>query len=147
MNKLNYLLFLMLFTASFVLISQTLSFDPKTGDKRFDKQLHDINANLSQNLGDFKQKVSYKYNIKESKVSDLLSEMEPAEVLITLQLLTITSKSLDEILESYKENRRAGWKAIAEDLGIENNTAAFRELKNVILFNEMPVNDNSLSQR
>lgn len=147
MNKLNYLLFLMLFSASFVLISQTLSFDPRTGDKRFDRQLHDINANLSQNLGDFKQKVAYKYKVKETQVSDLLTEMEPAEVLITLQLLTITSKSLDEILASYKENRKAGWKAIAEDLGIKNNTVAFRELKNVILFNEMPVNENSLSQR
>lgn len=147
MNRLSYLLFFMLFSASFILLYRSLSFDPKTGDEHFDKQLNQMNASLSEDITGFTKNVSTKYDMHENEISKLLAEMEPAEVLITLQLLTITAKPLKEVLHSYKKNHRKGWKAIAEDLGIRANTSEFRELKNIVIFNDLPKNDSSLSQR
>ncbi|TNE55414.1 MAG: hypothetical protein EP338_03875 [Bacteroidetes bacterium] len=147
MNKLSYLLYFMLFSASFILISQALSFDPETGDERLDQQLHEVNSNLVQDIPAFKSRVSTEYKVDEAKISKLLDEMEPAEVLMTLQLITLTSKSLEDILISYKKNHQHGWKTIAADLGIQDQELLYKEIRNVIIFNSATTYENSLSQR
>lgn len=145
MNKLNYLLFFAMLTASFLLISQTLSFDPNTGDEQLDEQLNEINSQAVTDLLSFQNEVSEKYHVGKDKISALLAIMEPVEIIIAYEISALTEKPIEQVIKSYKANKSEGWKAIAADLGVKSNTPEFSELKNILLEKYTQADEKTLS--
>jgi len=146
MNKINLPIIFMMLSATFILLSQTLSFDPNTGDNHLDQKLSEINVKASDNINAFIDRVNLIYNVEKSQVQELLEVMEPADVLIALQVNHITDNSLADVLDSYKENNKAGWKAILNDLGIKSSSYEYVELKKIKQFNDISFITNTLSQ-
>lgn len=147
MNKLNYLLFFMLLSASFLLISQTLSFDPNTGDEQFDDQLNQLNSIANNDLDQFEKNVSEKYHVSTHKVTEMLSIMEPVEVLVSFETASLTEEPIDIVIESYRKNKFSGWRLIVRELGIKGNSREFAELKKSFLQTNFFEPQNTLSKK
>lgn len=146
MNKINLPIIFMMLSATFILLSQTLSFDPNTGDKHLDQKLTEINVKASANINAFISRINLVYNVEKSQIQELLEIMEPADVLIALQINHITDNTLADVLDSYKENNKAGWKAVLNDLGIKSSSYEYLELKKIKHFNDVSFIINTLSQ-
>lgn len=146
MNKVNYPIIFTLLSTIFILLSQTLSFNPNTGDKKFDNKLSEINVKASNDINAFIDRVHKIYNIEKNQVQNLLEEMEPADVLMAMQINYITENSLSDVLYTYKERKKAGWKFILNDLGIKSSSYEYVELKKIKQFNDVSFITNTLSQ-
>lgn len=146
MKNINYTIIFTMLSATFILLSQTLSFNPNTGDEKLDNKLSEINVKASNNINAFIDRVHKIYNVDKNQVQDLLEVMEPADVLIAMQINHITENSLTDVLASYKENNKAGWKVILNDLGIKSSSYEYVELKKIKQFNDISFITNTLSQ-
>jgi hypothetical protein len=146
MNKTNYILLSIVFFVSFLLIFNTLSFDAQTGDEKLDKKLNEINARAITNIDEFKSQIALKYQTSESEVARLLKIMEPAEILFSYEISAVSSTPIEEIIETYKNNKNEGWEIIISEIGIEKNSKKFKELKNLSIYNDQTIDDSSLSQ-
>lgn len=146
MKNINYPILFTMLSATFILLSQTLSFNPNTGDEKLDNELSEINVKASNDINAFIDRVHKIYNIDKNQVQELLEVMEPADVLIAMQINHITENSLTDVLASYKENNKAGWKVILNDLGIKSSSYEYVELKKIKQFNDISFITNTLSQ-
>jgi hypothetical protein len=146
MNKTNYILLSLLFFASFYLISNTLSYEAKTGDKLLDEKLKEINAKAITNIDEFKSFIALKYQSSESEVSKLLKFLEPAEILFSYEISVISSTPHEVVIEKFKKNKSEGWKIVISDLGIKQHTEKFNELKNLSIYDIQKIDESSLSQ-
>jgi len=102
-----------------------------TGDDELNKSLLTIDANASLDFGDFKVDISGSYDITEKKL-DYLSveiEMSAGDIYMTVELATITEKSVDEVVTVYNKNKDKGWSVIAKELGIKPGSPEFHALK------------------
>lgn len=146
MKGLNYVLIFAVFSVSIFLITTSLSFDAHTGDKEFDKKLNEINKNALADLKTFKSNVSNFYVIDQQEVSNLMSIMEPAEIILALEVAKLTNKPLSEIVNHYSENKSIGWNKILLSLGIKKNSTEFNDLKQIDL-QEINQQETTISKR
>ncbi len=146
MKNTNYPIILMMLAATFILLSQTLSFNPKTGDEGFDNKLNEINVEALSDINNFIDRVNSVYLIEKNQVQELLNVFEPAELLIALQICHVTDNTLLNVIENYKRNKSKGWKSILSDLGIKSTSYEFVELKKIVNFNDVSYITNTISQ-
>jgi hypothetical protein len=146
MNKTNYILLSIIFFASFYLISNTLSYEAKTGDKVLDQKLKEINAKAITNIDEFKRFIALKYQISESDVSKLLKVLEPAEILFSYEISVINSTPHYLVIEKFRKNKSKGWQVVINQLGIKKNSEKFNELKNLSIYDIQKIDESSLSQ-
>ena len=147
MKKTNYTILFFALIAIFSLLTYSLSFDPKTGDEKLDEKLSDINLSASLNINKFISRVASTYIVDETMVNEMLKTMEPADVLLTLQIGKVTDFSVYEIMSIYKNKSNNGWSSIFQELGIKNTSYEFTELKKIATFNEKSFVNSSLSQK
>ncbi len=55
--------------------------------------------------------------------------LAPAEVYLAAGLASVSGKSIDLVVETYRKNKAKGWGAIAKDLGIKPGSKEFKALK------------------
>ena len=120
------IIFSLLIFISGISFSQT-SFN--TGSIELDKQLGDINAKAKLDIKGFTVDLNVSHNIPVPKIEELLKIMEPAEIVLAKDISSITNKSLDTVVDSYKVNKDKGWGVIAKDMGIKPGSPEFHALK------------------
>ena len=113
-----------------MLCSQTITFNPRTGDVEMDGFLKDVNAKAAENINDFISDVEKKFNIAKNKVNELLKVMAPGDVYMTAQTAEIVKKPIDDVATTYNKNKDKGWGQIAKELGIKPGSPEFHEMKN-----------------
>lgn len=131
MKSLNYILIFAVFSVAIFLITTSLSFDAQTGDKQFDEKLNEINKDALADLKAFKSNVATFYLMEETEVSNMMSLMEPAEIILALELAKLTNKPLREIVNHYHDHKALGWNKILLSLGIKKNSTEFNDLKQI----------------
>jgi hypothetical protein len=146
MKNFNYPIVLVALVTAIVLLTNSLSFNPKTGDEKLDEKLNEINMNASMNISEFVDRLSTVYFVEKVMVDELLLTMEPVDVLLTLQISKITDYTIYDVLKSYKNNPENGWNSILNDLGIASTSKEFKQLKNVSSFNDKSFVNSVLSQ-
>ncbi|MES2588147.1 MAG: hypothetical protein V4622_04150 [Bacteroidota bacterium] len=146
MKQINYLLLFVFFSASFYLISQSLTFNAKTGDTVLDEKLKALNAEAITNISEFRSHIAMEFQTSETKITELLEIMEPAEILFAYQIAAVNSTSIDKIVTKYKQNKNEGWAVIIQKLGISQQSEKFKDLKNLSIYGKSAIYVNELSQ-
>ncbi|MFN5417507.1 MAG: hypothetical protein ACK5B9_10655 [Flavobacteriia bacterium] len=131
MKSLNYILIFAVFSVAIFLITNSLSFDAQTGDKQFDEKLNEINKDALADLKAFKSNVANFYQIDETEVSNMMSVMEPAEIILAIEVAKLANKPLTEIVNLHRENKSLGWNKILLSIGIKKNSTEFNDLKQI----------------
>ncbi len=146
MKQINYLLLFVFFSASFYLISQSLTFNAKTGDAVLDEKLKELNAEAITNISEFRSQIAMEFQTSETKITELLQIMEPAEILFAYQIAAVNSTSIDKIVAKFKQNKSEGWSVIIDKLGISQHSEKFKDLKNLSIYGKSANYANELSQ-
>ena len=110
--------------------SQTISFNPRTGDVEMDGFLKDVSTKAKENINNFVNDAVQTFNIAKDKVEGLVKIMDPGDVFMTLQTAQVVNKPVEEVKEAYMKAKDKGWGQIAKDLGIKPGSAEFHALKN-----------------
>lgn len=123
-------LFLSVITQSIFSQKAKLSYDFKTGDKELDISLNKINIDAKSDINNFIKNISTSYKVESKKIQKMLqSKMEPADIVMTLDIAQISGNSVEAIAEEYKENKEKGWGQIAKNMGIKPGSPEFHQLK------------------
>lgn len=109
--------------------AQTIAFNPRTGDVEMDGFLKDINTKATENVNEFIDNVSAKFNTAKDKVKELLKVMAPGDVYMTAQTAEIVKKPVDDVATAYNKSKDKGWGQIAKELGIKPGSPEFHALK------------------
>ena len=128
MNKHLFILFAV-FAFGFN-FSQTISFNPRTGDVEMDGFLKEVSTKAKDNINNFVSDVTQTFNVAKDKVEGLIKIMDPGDVFMTLQTAQVVNKPFEEVKEAYLKAKDKGWGQIAKDLGIKPGSAEFHALKN-----------------
>lgn len=127
--KKHFLIVLALFAFEYG-FSQTITFNPRTGDVDMDGFLKDISVKAKNDVNSFIDDAIKTFNIAKDKVENLIKIMDPGDVFMTLQTAEIVNKPVEEVKEAYVKGKDKGWGQIAKDLGIKPGSAEFHALKN-----------------
>ncbi len=109
--------------------SQTISFNPRTGDVEMDGFLKDINTKAKNDINDFINNATITFNITKDKVQGLINIMDPGDAFMILQTAQVINKPVDEVKDAYIKGKDKGWGQIAKDLGIKPGSAEFHAMK------------------
>lgn len=106
-------------------------FNPNTGDAELDLTLGNLNIEAKADLDGFKVDLSVTYDVPVAKIDYLIItiSMQPAEVFLLLEIVTIADSNIDDAVPVYQNNKDKGWGFIAKQLGIKPGSAEFKELK------------------
>lgn len=110
--------------------SQTITFNPRTGDVDMDGFLKDVSIKAKENINNFVNDAVVKFNVAKDKIEGLIKIMDPGDVFMTLQTAEIVNKPIDDVAAAYNKAKDKGWGQIAKDLGIKPGSAEFHALKN-----------------
>ena len=102
-----------------------------TGDSDLDQTLQTLDLDASISFGAFRSNISKKYHISEGNIQYLTVElgMTAGDIYLTLEMVKITERSLNEVVKAYQNNRENGWGAIALELGVLPGSDKFSVLK------------------
>lgn len=102
-----------------------------TGDSDLDQTLQTLDLDASISFGAFRTNISQRYHVSESNIQYLTVEMgmTAGDIYLTMEMVKITQKSLNDVLKAYQDNRRNGWGAIALQLGVLPGSDKFSALK------------------
>lgn len=110
--------------------SQTISFNPRTGDVEMDGFLKDVSTKAKENINNFVNDAVQTFNVTKDKVEGLIKIMDPGDVFMTLQTAQVVNKPIDDVSAAYQKSKDKGWGQIAKDLGIKPGSPEFHALKN-----------------
>ena len=143
MKQFNYILLFVFFSATFYLISQSLTFDARTGDTVLDEKLKNLNAQAVADIENFKTEIANEFQTTEVKISKLLENMEPTEVLFAYNIAMINSTPVNKVINVYQENKNQGWSVVIRKLGISQQSEKFKDLKNISIYGKTDSNFNA----
>lgn len=109
--------------------SQTITFNPRTGDVDMDGFLKDISTSAKNDINAFINDATKTFNVAKDKVEGLIKVMDPGDVFMTLQTAQIVNKPVEEVKDAYVKAKDKGWGEIAKDLGIKPGSKEFHALK------------------
>ena len=147
MKNLNYLLLFAIFVVSVFLISVSVNFDAKTGDEKFDNHLNELNKVALEDLSNFKKHISIKYHVDENEVTNMISTMEPVEILLVYEISRLMNESPSKIISRYNSNKKEGWKKVLVSLGINQSSSQYKDLTKLELQNNPIKESNPLSKK
>ncbi len=110
---------------------QSISFG--FGDAEMDAALGQLNIDAKVDLKSFSAEVTLQWGTSAVQVASALAQgLEPVEVYLAAALSRLSGKPLNTVITAYKNNRKAGWGALAKSLGIKPGSRQFKELKATI---------------
>lgn len=120
---------LSLFTISSLgLLSAQISFN--TGDVSFDADLNIINTNANKDLPTFKTDLSVSFGVSLPTIDNMFSiGMTAGDVYLGLEIASVTSKPVTDVITCYRKNKGKGWGVIAQEMGIKPGSDEFHALK------------------
>src|SRR5688572_12776656 len=120
---------LCLFTiSSLSLLSAQISFN--TGDVSFDADLNVINTNANKDLPTFKSDLSVSFGVSVGTIDNMFSVgMTAGEVYLGLEIATVTSRPVTDVITVYRKSKSKGWGVIAQEMGIKPGSDEFHALK------------------
>lgn len=96
----------------------------------FENLFNHINAQASADLGRFSSNISVQFEVPEVQVHTVLDRVKvPAEAFMVFQLVQMSRRPPEVVIEVYRKHRRRGWGAMAQELGIKPGSAEFHRLK------------------
>lgn len=102
-----------------------------TGDSGFDAKLTSINIEANKDLVSFKASVAKTYNSNLTQVNSFFSAgMNAGDVIMSFELMKLTSKPAISIISIFNTHKSKGWGAMAKELGIKPGSKEFHALKN-----------------
>ena len=131
MKNTNIFLILAFVSIAVFTVVYSFDFEAQSGDKEFDKRLNEINKNALSNISQFKRCILTTYHANESELSQLLVELEPAEVLLTYEIADLTSLTHAEVLNVFMTNKHKGLQKTLGILGIKHESAQFQNLAKI----------------
>lgn len=122
-----------------LLVAQTGSYNPNTGDTEFDTFLMELNSGAQDNQTEFKTELSVEFEVPTTSIDTLfrIESIQPADVFLILTLAKEQNKPIETIIPIYKKYKAKGWGLVLKEL--KADTKARRELikKRIIKKNEM----------
>lgn len=125
------ILFTLCLILSGVMAISQVSLKIKSGDTELDASLNEINIKAEKDYSLFKTEMKTTYKITDAKI-DLLKityGMAASDIFMTLELVKLTGKSMEDIADVFKEEKGKGWGEIAKSLGIKPGSKEFHALK------------------
>lgn len=122
------LLFIALIAVAPTIINAQIQFN--TGSSDLDADLNIINSDAKKDITSFKADLSVSFGVSVKKIDYMSSlKMEPGEIYLALEIAKISKRSVDDVIECYKNNKSKGWGYIAKEMGIKPGSAEFHQLK------------------
>lgn len=111
-------------------------FQAATGDQELDNFLQDLNAAAGGKLDVFVADLSIAYNVPKEKIFSYIQaqNLQPADVLMLLQLVKVSGKPFGQVFKQFKQYRVQGWAVVSRTVGVQPGTSAF-----VLLRQSIPV--------
>jgi hypothetical protein len=101
-----------------------------TGDTTLDNALQDAEDLSLADPAGFLLSISLQYKVPLKDLQALKDQgLKPGEILLAVNLLQATQKTLAQVSASWKANKGKGWGVIAKDLGVKPGSDAFQTLK------------------
>lgn len=102
-----------------------------TGDTGLDEALENLDFQSSISFGAFRNNISRIYNLSDSNIQYLTVEigMTAGDIYLTMEVVKITKKSVNQVVEVYLKDREKGWSAITIELGISPGSNEFEQIK------------------
>lgn len=92
--------------------------------------LSDLNAQARADIKSFGTRLSVQFGVPIPQIQSIMKTVElPGDAFMCLELSRMTDTQLDEVVSTYKRNKRKGWGAIAKELGIKPGSSEFKALK------------------
>lgn len=102
----------------------------QTGDSKMDTDLKEINEAAKKDLSTFKANLAATYTSSKDQVNAFFAAgMEPADVVMSYEIMQIANKKPEDIIRVYKADKSKGWGEMAKELGIKPGSAEFHKLK------------------
>jgi hypothetical protein len=142
---------LLLYISLHAAVPLNLSLSVSSGDVDFDVRLRAINYDAQQNLPAFYRIMDTSYEMRKPLLTKILNELRfsPADAFLMARCAKISSKTLLQVVETFRIKRREGWNVIVKDLGITPGSNMYRELKRLdtITLKEKPRSDQTVVLR
>jgi hypothetical protein len=125
MRKIANLLVLLLATS----VSCFAQYD--MADAELNASLTTIVEKYKVHFADFKSYVIANYKVTRNRYDYMESgaSMRPGDIFLAVEIEKITKKSLTDIIDSFKKNKKNGWASIAKEFGVTPGSPAFESLK------------------
>lgn len=126
MKIIRVVLFMLLIISFYPLQAQY-----NTGDAGLDEALDNLDMQSSISFGAFRNNISRIYNLSDSNIQYLTVEigMTAGDIYLTMEVVRITKKSVNQVVEVFLKDREKGWSAITMELGISPGSNEFQQLK------------------
>lgn len=111
--------------------AQVISYNPRTGDIRVDRELGYMNDYGRSNRDYFTDDVVNNFGAPRYLVNDLLTtrRWNPGDVYYACALAYQLHRPCGDVVKQYDANRGQGWGVIAQRMGIKPGSAEFHALK------------------
>ena len=90
----------------------------------------DVNIKAETNLSEFRTRLATRFNIGDTQIKTVLSNVEkPADAYMVLRLGEMSKQPTENVIKKYKSGKGKGWGALAKSLGIKPGSKGFHDLK------------------
>ena len=90
----------------------------------------DVNIKAETNLSEFRARLATRFNIGDTQIKTVLSNVEkPADAYMVLRLGEMSKQPTENVIKKYKSGKGKGWGALAKSLGIKPGSKGFHDLK------------------
>ena len=90
----------------------------------------DVNIKAETNLSEFRTRLATRFNIGDTQIKTVLSNVEkPADAYMVLRLGEMSKQPTENVIKKYKSGKGKGWGALAKSLGIKPGSKEFHALK------------------
>ena len=92
--------------------------------------LNDLDHQATADRHRYNTRLSNQFGISESRAASIVRSVDsPSHAFMLLQLGAMTGRPFDTVFNTYKRDRKKGWGAMAQQLGIKPGSAEFHALK------------------
>jgi len=92
--------------------------------------LNDLNQQAATDRHRYNTRLNNQFNIPFSRTESIVRSVDsPAHTFMLFQLGVMSGKPFDTIFNTYKKDRKKGWGAMAQQLGIKPGSPEFHALK------------------
>ena len=92
--------------------------------------LNDLNQQAATDRHNYNTRLSNQFGIPMSRAESIVRSVNsPADAFMLLQLGAMSGKPFDSVFNIYKRDRKKGWGAMAQQLGIKPGSPEFHALK------------------
>lgn len=92
--------------------------------------LSNLNVKAEADSYGYRIKLATRFHIGDAEVKVVLGNVDsPSDAYMIFRLGELSNRSVDEVMNAYRANRRKGWGVIAKSLGIKPGSSEFHALK------------------